>query len=465
MTKPRSFALVEEMIGRPLQDCVGVRSGPGVIEVDWEITNQKTNIWTPGYDQFRQIAIAVANCYRIQRAPPFGRDKVVPYVDTYGSTNLIAFLPDSARRPFADRDRSYLGGLIGQGETVYHRMREALFFGDGALVMDPFITLVSQSIDAAKRAEPSYLHTAIPPATLIDRHFDVPDAESAFPPAKAHEFLWAACLHEAVRITDLVEAELVHLTPGRLLTHASFVRLASDEAHRGSLLATLGHLREAGGAADADRHYLALRAGQVVLDASSHDGAAPFFMNRDEFAGAERFIEARLTGSGASLQKTRRANLSTQIGIDVSAISDRDIIAMRRDADLFNWWREARDKLAGLCGDGASQVEIDEKRSELAAGLREKIAAEQARRTAASREFRNRALIYGTLGAVVTGAAAAATGGMAAIAAGAAAGGVTGSVPGLHDWVRTKRSAAAAHEGEVAVQKHMLALDTDAPEF
>lgn len=190
-----SFALVEQIIGRSLEDCIDVQASSDTIRVFIDRLDREVEVWTPSFEQYCDIALQVVNFYRSPEPFEVAAHELWPYVDTYQRLYLDQLI--ATKSSVLQRiDHAYLEGLVDTAtETIYARVRETLLFSDGVQVMDPFIPLALSSIQDIWQEidDPSYYKMRFPPATLIQNKLSSGD----FWGEVDYRTIWAGCLQEA----------------------------------------------------------------------------------------------------------------------------------------------------------------------------------------------------------------------------------------------------------------------------
>lgn len=459
-----TFELIERKIGRSLESCIDVPSGPDTLRCHIDALGREVNVWVPSFEVYREIALDVINHYRAPQTFTAEVCDLWPYIDTYQSLNLTNIVGMPQDGAVSELDRIYLSGLVEtQTETVYHRAREALVFSDGVQVMDPFIPLMTgKAFNAAwKQVEdPAFHLMPFPPATVLAQFIKEQDSWTDL----TYSELWVACLQEAVELLPLVRTGYIRFTPGsRLMTWNIRRFIGRSDLHGPLIKAIEAQMQSLGPApAAADRHSV-MRSGQTIVDAAVYDHSAPFFFSSEQLRHGQGLLEGGFADAlGVNRVKTRRANLPTLASVDIGKVSPEDLLAIRRDDDTFNKWRSFRREMAGICLRNSSDAEIRDACDDLTSDWRRTLRREQQKQSFVAQNLRREGLLYGAVGAIVAGGGAALTSPVTipALLIMSASGALTGGVMQVaNQWRRERRPAQLRAAAELAFERHLLAVD------
>lgn len=462
-----TFSLVERKIGRKLHECIDVKAAPDTVRGRIETLGRDAEIWVPPFETLCEIALDVANYYRKPQSFEIATHHLWPYVDGYQSLYLDKLFLDPQRSAaVASYDRTFLNALVNsETETIYARAREVLVFSDGVQVMDPFMTLSAAAIDQSweNLSEPGFGRMTLPPGTLIRQNL----LEIQGSRRENYAMIWAACLQEAYELAPLVRAGYVRLTPGRHFGPWNARRVLGDPKGGDAVMqSTRDELATLAAEAEPEADHAVLRAAQTMIDSVAYDHSAPFFFASNQLDHAQSMLTRGFGAIGVNGLQTRRASLSTINGVSAAGLSDDDLLALRRDEDSFNQWREFRRELSGLCISGQSESEIQEVRADLTSRWRETLGKEQKRDSFVFRNMRREGFVYGAVGAVVAGGGAALTSPISLPAALilAAGGALTGGgLQAVRQWHLSRDQTKIKAAANLAFERHLLAVDRKPP--
>jgi hypothetical protein len=455
------FEIVEKVIGRTIESCIQKIPTGETISVPFDKYGSKVNLWTPSYDMFVEIALQVANLYRRKQTFKPAAHELWPYVEVYSSLSFAAFLPKPVSDKVLEADRNFRATLLGEGQTVYNRAREALLFSDGVQVLDPFLSLSGRTIEAAvaKEYADRELPVAFPAYTQLRKNFAVTtQIEEGFD-LPEYQVVWAACVQEALAIRPLVRAGVVRLVPGAEFGFLTLTKLLRDnETTRKIFDAVSRRVSESG----EESLHPVLRCAQTIADSSNFSFSAPFFFSRSHIEHAQALLSYGFkTELSTTSSRIGVANLSTALRVDVSQVSTADLISIRKDDDLFAKWREIRKDLSRVCLDAKDEKEIAAAKREIVSEWRSDLNSWMDRDASLQKRRRNGAFVWGTVSAVVAGGGAALTGvtSLPVLAALAAGGALSGAGATAHEWVRAKIGDQKFQSSKVAFERHLLAVD------
>lgn len=464
-----SFASVEHRIGRKIEECIQDKPFDGAQRFD---DRGKTfYFWVPSFEIYREVFLEVAEHYRQPQNFQPHRKEVWPYFDMYSSLLLGMVLKDDQFKGMSsidslNRQRLQYGLTSSEAETIFGHVEHGLFFTDGAQVGDPFLSLSTKTIEKAALSPLSQTTMGlIPPRWLLDSHFCEDDTTLVTGlEIKDYIFTWMSVIDSAKRVKPLVKAGVVRLTPGHHAALPGFWKFAQSERRLTPFLEIFGSVVAKDGKTIIDGAN-EFRAAQQIIDASHFHRSSPFFHNKEQLAFAQKLISEGFASRGLSRERILTSNLSSLVTINTRLFTQTELIAIRRDEEMFGKWRSVRQELIEHFLTEPSPQELEELRTELTQDWLNVLRQERRKDSVLSQNFAKGGLVVGSVSGIVGSLAEVMAPGSLAIlnmlTAGTAGfiGGGGGAVG--YELLKNRGQHRNRREAHLALERHLMAFDPD----